>query len=340
MRNILCIGDSIQIMKNLEKNSIDLIYLDPPFFTKRSHESLSYDGKRLNFDDIWKDGLTEYLEFLEQIFKESLRLVKKSGSVFVHCDWHAVHYLKIELDKIFGYHNFRNEIIWKRHNSQNNNKQGAKLFGRMHDSILVYSKSKDYYWDQPYENYSEEYITRTYKCVEKKTGRKYALGDLSGPGGSSKGNPFYEFMGFTQYWRYNKEKMIHLFKNGQIVQTKKGTLPKLKRYLDEMQGIPINDLWNDIPSDQTTKKKSVYYPTQKPLLLLQRIIECSTPKNGLILDPFCGSGTTLVCAEKLGRKWIGIDTNSVAIKTSQQRLKENNITDYDWASSNPYHIIV
>jgi len=309
-------------MQNFEKDSIDLIYLDPPFFTKRSHESLSYDGKRINFDDVWKNGLSEYLDFMKQIFQESLRLLKKSGSIFVHCDWHAVHYLKIELDKIFGYHNFRNEIIWKRHNSQNNSKQGTKLFGRMHDTILVYSKSKDYYWEQPYMNYSDEYISCTYKWTEEKTGRKYALGDLSGPGGSSKGNPYFKFMGFTQYWRYNKDKMKQLLKNGEIVQTKKGTLPKLKRYLDEMKGVPINDIWNDISSEQTTKRNSVCYPTQKPLSLLQRIIECSTPKNGLVLDVFCGSGTTLVCAEKLGRKWIGIDINPVAIQTSKQRLKE------------------
>ena len=245
---------------------------------------------------------------------------------------HASHYLKVELDKTFGVKNFRNEIIWKRHNSQNNAKQGSKNFSRIHDTIFVYSKSPDYTWNHLYEGYSKDYVDKAYRRIDEKTGERYALGDLSGPGGATKGNPYFEFKGFERYWRYNEEKMNLLFKQGKIIQTKPKTVPKLKRYLKDMKGIQMNDIWTDIPNEQTTTdKKSLRYPTQKPEKLLERIIRCSTNEGDVILDPFSGSGTSLVCASKLKRNWIGIDNNPKSIDVIQERMLSTS-TLYDLIS--------
>lgn len=329
MNNTLYEGNSINVMKMMPNCLVDMIYLDPPFFTNRTHETHTSRG-RISFEDIWKNGIDEYLDFMRDVFRESLRILDKHGTLFLHCDWHAVHYLKVELDKIFGYHNFRNEIIWTRHNSQNNSKQGAKIFGRMHDTILFYSKSSDYTWNQPYEKYSKEYMAKAYRNVDKDTGERYALGDLSGPGGASKGNPYFEFMGFKRYWRYNKEKMNELWKEGNIVQTKPGTIPKLKRYLKDMKGIPLNDVWTDIQNDQTKRNDIVVYPTQKSLELLDRIIQCATNPGDLVLDAFCGSGSTLIAAQKTKRKWIGIDVNPQVIVATKLRLKQNGISESEF----------
>ncbi|WP_100182684.1 site-specific DNA-methyltransferase [Candidatus Nitrosotenuis aquarius] len=330
MTNILIHSDSLSVLKDTSSKKANLIYLDPPFFTNRSFESDSYDGKRITFDDVWKNGISEYLNFMRNVLQESLRILHPTGMLFLHCDWHASHYLKVELDKIFGYHNFVNEIIWKRHNSQNNSKQGAKIFGRMHDTILVYSKTKDYTWNQIYDNYSDEYKKRAYRNVDGKTGERYALGDLSGPGGASKGNPRYEFLGFTKYWRYSKQKMLRLYKEGKIVQTRPNTVPKLKRYLKDMKGIPLSDIWSDINNHQIKNRKSILYPTQKPIELLDRIIRCSTKKGDLVLDPFCGSGTTLISAHKLQRNWVGIDKNHVAIDIVKRRLQESGVLESEY----------
>jgi site-specific DNA-methyltransferase (adenine-specific) len=326
MDNILFEGNSLDIMKTLPEGFANMVYLDPPFFTNRSHESTTYNGSRISFEDIWKNGIDEYLEFMSNIFKQSLRILNTRGTLFLHCDWHAVHYLKVELDKIFGYHNFRNEIIWKRHNSQNNCKQGTKIFSRMHDTILFYSKSADYTWNQPFKEYSEEYKKITYNKVDEENGELYAFGDLTGPGGSSKGNPKYEFLGVTRYWRYNKSKMEKLFKGGKIIQTKPGSVPKLKRYLKNMRGVPLNDIWSDIQNEQTTKRKSLSYPTQKPLVLLDRLIKCATNIGDVVFDPFCGSGTTLIAAHRLERKWIGIDKNHKVIEIVIQRLQKYGVS--------------
>lgn len=325
MKNILYQGDSSSILKHLEKNSIDLIYLDPPFFTNREFEISDSKNKRISFSDNWEYDINKYLDFMNSILNHSFRLIKKTGLLFLHCDYHASHYLKVELDKTFGVRNFRNEIIWKRHNSQNNAKQGSKIFGRMHDTIFIYSKSSEYKWNNLFANYSKEYIEKTYSRIEPKTGERYALGDLSGPGGSSKGNPYFEFKGFKKYWRYNKSKMDLLFTQGKIIQTTPKTVPKIKRYLKDMNGIPLNDMWIDIPNEQTVNKKSLKYPTQKPVKLLDRIIQCSTDEEDVILDPFCGSGTSLISATALKRSWIGIDRNSEAIDVTTDRLNQHDI---------------
>ena len=323
LNKVIC-GDAYAKLQKLPSNSIDLCYLDPPFFAKRVFETES-NGKFNSFDDTWNNDIEKYLGYMIKVLVECNRVLKNTGSLYLHCDWHAVHYLKVELDKIFGYENFRNEIIWRRHNAHNDTKQGCKLFGRIHDSILFYSKSKDYTWNPIYAPYPEEYVQKYYKYVEPETGRRYAHGDLSGPGGRSKGNPKYKFLGVTRYWRYNKEKMQKLHDECRIIQTKKGNVPVQKRYLDEMPGLMLQDVWDDIKSAQVTKKELVNYPTQKPVNLLERIIEVSTNEKDIVLDVMCGCGSTLVAAKNLNRKFIGIDTNKSACYISRTRIKQRQV---------------
>ena len=328
LKNILYQGDSSDILEHLEENSIDLIYLDPPFFTNREFEISNSKNKIISFSDNWENDINKYLDFMNGILNHSFRLLKKTGLIFLHCDYHASHYLKVELDKTFGVKNFRNEIIWKRHNSQNNAKQGSKNFSRIHDTIFIYSKHSDYTWNHLYDDYSKNYVEKTYHRIDEKTGEHYALGDLSGPGGATKGNPYFEFKGFKKYWRYNEKKMNRLFNQGKIIQTTPKTVPKIKRYLKDMKGVQMNDIWTDIPNEQITNKKSLKYPTQKPEKLLERIINCSTKEGDIVLDPFCGSGTTLISATNLKRNWIGIDKNAQALKITSVRLHEHDVYNF------------
>ena len=322
LENKVFCSDANKFLNKIPDNFVTLVYLDPPFFSNRVYEIVTENGISNSFNDKWIGGLEEYLKFMQPILQECKRILNKKGSLYLHCDWHVSHYLKIELDKIFGYNNFQNEIIWRRHNAHNDTKQGSKMFGRVHDAILFYSKTRQHTWNPIYEPYPEEYIKKYYRHTEPKTGRKYAHGDLSGPCGRSKRNPQYEFLGITRYWRFSKENMLRMYNEGRIIQTKKGNVPVLKRYLDEVKGIMLQDVWQDIKSVQVLKKESVGYPTQKPIQLLQRIIKVSSNEGDVVLDGFCGSGTTLLAAKKMNRRFIGIDENKEACKLAKHRLKD------------------
>ena len=324
---ILC-GDSTKLIKKIPDNYVNLIYLDPPFFAERIFEAKGKYGKINSFSDRWDRNLDSYLDFMIEVLQECHRVLKDTGSLYLHCDWHASHYLKVELDKIFGRKHFQNEIVWRRHNVHNNTRHGTKAFGRVHDVILFYTKSKKYTWNPIYQPYSEEYVKKTYRHVEPETGRLYALGDLSGPGGRSKGNPRYKFMGFTRYWRYCETSMKRLQKENRISQSKPGNVPLLKRYLDVMPGIVLQDVWDDVQSVQVSKKESVGYPTQKPERLLERIIQISSNEKDIVLDPMCGSGTTLVSCKNLGRNFIGIDANKQACKIARNRIKKRMVCEH------------
>jgi DNA modification methylase len=186
--------DCVETSKRFPDSSIDLIYADPPFFTGRV-----YSMNGCSFDDSWANS-EEYIDWVRPRLKEFHRILKPEGSVYIHCDWHISHYLKVLADSIFGGNNFLNEIIWKRQSSHNDAKQGGKHFGRIHDTILVYARSQKYVWNQQYVPYDNNYVEGTYKYVESTTKRRYALGDLTGPGGAFKGNPQYEFLGVKRYW--------------------------------------------------------------------------------------------------------------------------------------------
>ena len=186
--------------------------------------------------------------------------------------------------------------------------------------MLFYTKTDEWTWNPVYTAYDPEYIANFYKHIEPQTNRRFRLGDLTGPGGAAKGNPHYELMRVTRYWRYSEERMKQLVKEGRVVQTKPGTVPQYKRYLDEMPGVPLQDLWTDIKPVQSKSKERRGYPTQKPLALLERIIRASNNEGDIVLDPFCGCATALVAAEKLGRKWLGIDISPKARELVKLRM--------------------
>ncbi len=249
-------------------------------------------------------------------------ILKQSGSIYLHCDPTASHYLKILMDAVFGPQFFLTEIVWKRSSAHSDGKQGRKQHGRIHDVILFYSKGTNWPWNQVFTEYDESYVNNFYKYEEEETGRRYTLGDLTGPGGAAKGNPSFEIMGVTRFWRFSQESVRKLLEEGRIVQLKPGSVPRYKRYLDEMEGVPIQDIWTDIGPIGAQAQERLGYPTQKPEALLERIIKASSNEGDLILDPFCGCGTTIQVAQRLNRRWIGIDITHLAIGLIKKRLSD------------------
>jgi DNA modification methylase len=323
--NQLILGDNLEILKSLESDSIDLIYLDPPFFSNRNYEVIWGDaGEIRSFQDRWSGGLDHYIAWLKERVLEMHRLLKPTGSLFLHCDWHANAYIRVlVLDKVFGGNNFRNEIIWKRADTVKGNfGQSRKAFDPNADTIFFYTKNGDYTFEELYKPYSDEYLDTFYKYVEPETGRRYRLISMIGPGGAAKGNPFYEVMGISRYWRYSQAKMKVLIEKQMVVQTRKGAVPQRKQYLDEGKGVALQTIWDDVGSLSATSKERIGYPTQKPEALLERIILCASNEGDTVLDPFIGGGTTVAVADRLKRQWLGIDQSVQAIKVSEMRLQK------------------
>jgi hypothetical protein len=185
---------------------------------------------------------------------------------------------------------------------------------------LFYAKGDEWTWNPIYLPYDEAYIESKYRYVDRESGRKYRLDNLTGPGGAAKGNPEYELLGVTRHWRYSWERMQELLAEGRVIQTQPGTVPQYKRYLDEMPGVPLQDLWVDLDPINSRARERLGYPTQKPEALLERIIRSSSDRQQIVLDPFCGCGTTVAVAEQLGRQWIGIDISPRAVEIMKQRL--------------------
>lgn len=318
---VLYCEDNIDRLARLPSESVDLIYLDPPFFSDRNYEVIWGDEAEVrSFEDRWAGGINYYVGWMRKRAAHMHRVLKPHGSIYLHCDPKASHYLKVMMDAIFGIEKFRTEIVWKRSSAHNDTKQGRRQHGRVHDTILFYSKGDEWTWNPVYTPYDEEYVDQFYKYEEPGTGRRYRLGDLTGPGGASKGNPRYEVMGVTRFWRYTKEKMQDLIAQGRVVQRKPGGVPAYKRYLDEMPGVSLQDLWTDVKPIGARAAERLGYPTQKPEALLERILEASSNPGDVVLDPFCGCGTTLAVAERLGRRWIGIDISLTAVEIMKARL--------------------
>ncbi len=333
-RNRLIWGDKKYVLPALAAElagQADLIYIDPPFATGQDF-SLTVQVDDTDFvkepsmielkayRDTWGKGLDSYLQWFCDMATTLSELLAPTGSIYVHLDPGVSHFVKAVLDEILGVDNFRNEIIWKRSSAHSDTKQGSRHFGRVSDSILFYTKSEDRTWNQLYGEYDEHYVERDYSRIEPETGRRYRISDMSGPGGASKGNPAYEVMGVTRHWRFSKERMEQLLAEGRVVQTKPGAVPQYKRYLAEMPGVPIQNIWDDIPVINNRSQEKIGYPTQKPEALLQRIIEASSNEGDLVIDCVAGSGTTAVAAERLGRRWIAADLGRFAIHTTRKRL--------------------
>lgn len=340
--NKLIWGDNKLVLSSLKNGpmrreieaagGLKLIYIDPPFdvgadfsldIEVGNDEKLTKEPsviEELAYRDTWGRGTDSYLAMMYERLLLMRDLLSSEGLLFVHVGWGVSHYVKGILDEIFGEVHFANQIIWKRQTAHSDIGQGSRHLGRIHDIILFFSKSDKFCWNMQYEPYDEEYMRTFYKHMEPETGRRYRLSDTTGPGGASKGNPRYEFLGITRYWRFSEEKMKELYEQGRIIQTKPGTVPQQKRYLDEMPGVPVQDLWLDINTVQPQSLERLGYDTQKPERLLERIVNLCSNEGDLVADFFCGSGTTLAVAEKLSRKWIGCDLGRFAIHTTRKRL--------------------
>jgi DNA modification methylase len=246
------------------------------------------------------------------------RALKPTGSLYLHCDPTMSHYLKVMLDAIFGAEHFQNEISWRRFSGKND----SIRFGRSHDVILFYTKSKKFTWNVQYGPFEEDYVKENYRYVEEGTGRRYRRGDLTAakPGGDVS----YEWHGARpykgRYWAYSKEHMDAMWAEGRIEIRSTG-MPVFKRYLDEQPGVPLQDIWTDIRLHAGSAER-LGYPTQKPVALMQRIITASSNPGDIVLDPFCGCGTTVDAAQGLGREWVGIDVTFIAIDLIEKRIQD------------------
>ena len=322
-RIIYC-GDNLDQLKQLPPECVDLIYIDPPFNSNRNYEVFWGETKEKRSFEDRHESTHAYIDYMRPRCVELARVLKKTGSFYYHCDWHASHYVKVMLDQIFGENNFRNEIIWKRASTVKGNAgQGSKLWSPNTDSIFFYTGgSEDYTFHPQFKEYTEEYLTQFYKYTDA-DGRRYRLISMIGPGGAAKGNPTYEVMGVTRYWRYSQETMKQLIVQGLVVQTKPGTVPQRKQYLDDGKGVAVQTLWSDIEALSPSSRERLGYPTQKPLALLDRIIQASSNENNIVLDSFCGCGTALVAAQNLKRQWIGIDISPTACRVMAKRLHKD-----------------
>ncbi|MBI5651879.1 MAG: restriction endonuclease [Chloroflexi bacterium] len=362
MTNTLFYGDNLLILREyVPDESVDLIYLDPPFNSNRSYNVLFKDERGAEadaqieaFDDTWHWGasaehtykelvenspervsamigalrqfiganqMMAYLVMMAARLVELHRVLKSSGSLYLHCDPTASHYLKILLDAIFDGTNFRNEIIWQRTSAHND----PKRYGRVHDVLLFYSKTDQYIWNEQHDPQDEKYFT-AHDFKQGSDGRIYRYRDLTAAGEGSTDIGRYDWKGKRpprgRHWAYNKANMEKLESEGRIEYSSTG-MPRLKIYVDELEGKPLQDVWArpDLWLNSAAKER-MDYPTQKPLALLERIINASSNEGDVVLDPFCGCGTAVAAAQKLNRKWIGIDITHLSIALQKNRLKD------------------
>lgn len=274
------------------------------------------------FQFLGRSEMMAYLLMMAPRLVELHRVLKPTGSLYLHCDPSASHYLKILLDAVFDPTNMINEIVWKRSQPKGHT---VRRFSRCHDTILSYAKSPEYLFNAITTKHDPKYLKKFYRYKEEGSGRIYRLSPLLNPN-KNRPNLTYEFppgSGIVRVWRWTKERMMKAWEEGRIVIPPQGKVPSYKRYLDEMPGTGVTDLWTDIEHLHGSHKEKLGYPTQKPVALLRRIIEASSQEGDVVLDPFCGCGTALVAAEQLGRSWIGIDITYLAVDVMIRRLKDH-----------------
>jgi DNA modification methylase len=320
--NRLILGDNLEILKAMETESIDLIYLDPPFFSNRNYEVIWGDaGEVRSFQDRWAGGIDHYIAWLKERVAEMYRVLKPTGSMFLHCDWHANAYIRVDiLDRIFGMDNFKGEIIWNRAFAHNDAK---KKLAVLSDTIWYYSKSRKFIYNPVYSMANEENYNDRFNLADE-NGRPYQSVPMDSP--NPRPNMMYEWKGYPyppKGWRYSKETMAELDQRGEIIypENPKGRLRR-KKYLDEAKGSLLGNVWTDITNVQGTSKERIGYPTQKPKALLERIIKMASNDGDTVLDPFMGGGTTIAVADRFNRQWIGIDQSAMAVKVTELRLQK------------------
>ena len=365
MANALYFGDNLDVLReSIKDESVDLIYLDPPFNsnatynvlfkTPKGHQS---DAQIEAFDDTWHWGphaeaafaalmhqpntdvaevvralravlgdndMMAYLAMMAIRLLELHRVLKPTGSLYLHCDPTASHYLKFVLDQVFGVENYRSEIIWKRYGAHND----SKTYGAVHDTIFFYTKTGNFIFNKQYEAHTDAYVEERFRFADP-DGRRWAEQNLASP--NPRPNLTYPFLaknGITYQppvngWKSSLERMTRLDAEGRLHYPKKqdGRL-RLKSYLDELPGLAAQDIWTDLTAIGGTSPERLGYPTQKPLALLERIVAASSNEGGVVLDPFCGCGTAVHAAEKMKRRWIGIDVTHLAVSLIEKRMKD------------------
>jgi DNA modification methylase len=388
--NTLFYGDNLSILRDyIPDESVDLVYLDPPFNSNRSYNVLFRDevGKEASaqiqaFEDTWHwnrvaeetydalvtefpdhissmivamrqfigtNQMMAYLVMMAVRLVELHRVLKPTGSLYLHCDPTASHYLKIILDGIFGVRNHLNEITWKRSSAHSDTKQGMERCGRIRDILLLYRKTSNHVWNPQYTPYTEDYLEAEYRHISP-DGRHYKETDLTAakPGGDTEYDWFvkrpigknsrwqadleeefrnpvegWEYQAVRPYngrfWAYSKENLIEFARTNKLIHRKTG-MPRVMHFSDEMPGVPLQDLWTDIPP--VSGSQDLGYPTQKPLALLERIVQMSSNPGDIVLDPFAGCGTAIAAAQKLGRRWIGIDITHLAVALQRYRFEQ------------------
>lgn len=323
-------GDNLQVMSHLLKEfrgKIDLIYIDPPFDSKADYkkkievrgvgkaESDSSSFEEKQYGDIWTND--EYLQFMYMRLLLLRELLSDKGTLYLHCDYHKSHHLRILLDEVFGPDMFVNEIIWKKTTAP---KAQSAQFANIHDSIFAYAKTPSFTFNKQYTPYDDSYTDSFYRYTDE-NGRRYRISDFS-QNGQGEGRYFGDKFIVPKpgkHWIWSQERIDQGMKEGRIVISKNG-VPGLKRYLDEMPGNPLRDIWDDINAIGPQSSEQENYPTQKPESLVERIMISSTNPGDLVFDCFMGSGTTQAVAMKLGRRFIGADINLGAIQTTTKRL--------------------
>lgn len=360
--NTLFFGDNLSVLRNhVRDESVDLVYLDPPFNSSATYnvlfeEKLSVSpGAQLEaFRDTWEWGessaeayddvlraagdlailmrslrswlgqnaMMAYLAMMAVRLLELHRALKPTGSLYLHCDPKASHYLKLILDAIFGHECFRNEIVWKRTSAHSS----AKRYGPVHDVILFYAASdrSAAVWNQQYQPYENSYI-ETFFDQEDADGRRWKRTDLTGAGirHGETGKPWrnIDVTAKGRHWAYPPSELDKLDAAGRVHwPAKAGGMPRLKQYPEDLNGVPLQDVWTDIRPLHNLARERLGYPTQKPVALLERIIAASSNEGDVILDPFCGCGTSVEAAERMKRQWVGIDVTHYAVTLIEARL--------------------
>ena len=366
--NQLYFGDNLSILReHVADASVDLIYLDPPFNSNATYNVLFRErsgdesaAQITAFDDTWhwsleserayqdvvthgpakvgqllaamraflgQNDMIAYLTMMAQRTIELHRVLKPTGSIYLHCDPTASHYLKLLLDAVFGATNFRSELIWRRQSAHSD----ARNYGSVHDTMLFYAKSDEFVWNPSFQPYDPDYVEQYYRYTDD-DGRRFMSGDL-GSAGLQGGGYEYEWKGVVRVWRVPIKTMERLDAEGRVFYTRNG-IPRIKRYLDEAKGNPVQDVWTDIQSLRSWHRERLGYPTQKPEALLERIINASSNEGDVVLDPFCGCGTAVAAAERLNRRWVGIDITHLAISLIRHRLHDTFGSDL-----RPYDVI-
>ncbi|GAA1439247.1 site-specific DNA-methyltransferase [Leifsonia poae] len=355
VRRRLTIGDNLQSLSTVPDSTVDLVYMDPPFNSGREYDArLGGSNRGAAFTDVWAwnsshesrlrsltaDGSSQFastlramveivgrggrgaytLEMAARLFQIH-RVLRPTGSIYVHCDPSASHLLRMVMDALFGAQNFRNEIVWQRTHAHS----GSRRFGPVHDTILFYTKSNKFTWNQGFAPYSRTYLEKHF--THEDVNGRFQLITCTGPGDRTGTRAHYEWKGVLpptgRHWAWKIEKMRELEASGLLVHSKTG-VPRLKRYANEGSGVRHQDTWSDLPSLSAHSSERVGYDTQKPVHLLERIISASSNPGDVVLDPFVGSGTTAVAAERLSRSWHVMDQGLVAASLTLSRVREEN----------------